>query len=201
MFTSLIFIGTACIVNMTITINGPKPATGTREGWHILFPAFRHHVSYLFFRPLICSFELSLFIEYLLRRSNSLAKTKFILIVNICFGSSEIYEGNGKIFFHVVFQRKKESPLIWYFQGEFHKVYFWQAFSEDRRLQKQGVIRVKLRENVGFPAWTRLVKHRLCLQHCACMLLTVCSLEHTSKCLTKVEGCRIVKGNSGRWNL
>ena len=99
-----------------------------------------------------------------------------------------------KIFFHVVFQRKKDSPPIWYFQGEFHKVYFWQAFSEDRRLQKQGVIRVKLRKNVGFPAWTRLVKHRLFLQHSACMLLTVCSLGHTSKCLTKVFGCRIVWG-------
>ena len=116
------------------------------------------------------------------------------------FWSFRHIRGQWKNIFHFVFQRKRESSLFWYFPGEFHKVYFWQAFSEDRRLQKQGVIRVKLRKKVGFPAWTRLVKHRLCLQHSASMLLTACSMGHTSKCLTKVEGCNC-RSNSGRESL
>ena len=118
---------------------------------------------------------------------------KVIPIVNICSGVSHIYEGNGKIFF-ILFSREKGSlHLFGTFQGNSIKCIFGKLSArKDRRLQKQGVIRVKLRKKVGFPAWTRLVKHRLCLQHSASMLLTACSMGHTSKCLTKVEGCRIV---------
>ena len=127
---------------------------------------------------------------------------KVIPIVNICSGVSDMYEGNGKIFF-ILFSREKGSlHLFGTFQGNSIKCIFGKLSArKDRRLQKQGVIRVKLREKVGFPAWTRLVKHRLCLQHSACMLLTVCSLGHTSKCLTKVEGCTTVRSNSGRESL
>ena len=171
MFTSLIFIGTACIVNMTITINGPKPATGTREGWHILFPAVNHNAFCLFFRPLICSFQLSHFLNicffvftFSLGEGPTLLCGQSYPNSKYLFWSFRHVRGQWKNIFHFVFQRKRESSLIWYFPGEFHKVYFWQAFSEDRRLQKQGVIRVKLRKKVGFPAWTRLVKHRLCPQ-------------------------------------
>ena len=101
--------------------------------------------------------------------------------------------GQWKNIFHFVFKREEFLRLLGTLNGNSIKCIFGKLSArKDRRLQKQGVIQVKLREKVGFSAWTRLVKHRLWLQHSVCMLLTVCSLGHTSKWLTKVEGCRIV---------
>ena len=97
--------------------------------------------------------------------------------------------GQWKNIFHFVFPREEFLRLLGTLNGNSIKCIFGKLSARnDRRLQKQGVIQVKLREKVGFSAWTRLVKHRLCLQHSVCMLLTVCSLGHTSKWLTKVEG-------------
>ena len=133
MFTSLIFIGTACIVNMTITINGPKPATDTREGWNriensssqpqcilSLFQNTNMFVStltlfkYLFFRLHFFHWE----------KVQLFYVDKVIPIVNICSGVSDMYEGNGKIFF-ILFSREKGSlHLFGTFQGNSIKCIF-----------------------------------------------------------------------------
>ena len=172
MFTSLIFIGTTCIVNMTITINGPKPATGTREGWNILFPAVNHNAFCLFFRPLICSFQLSHFLNicffvftFSLGEGPTLLCGQSYPNSKYLFWSFRHVRGQWKNIFHFVFQRKEFLRLLGTLYGNSIKCIFGKLSArKDRRLQKQGVIRVKLREKVGFPAWTRLVKHRLCPQ-------------------------------------
>ena len=173
MFTSLTFIGTACIVNMTITINGPKPATGTREGWHILFPAVNHNVFYLFFSDhWYVRFNFHTFSIFVFSSSLFSLWEGPTLLCGQSYPNRKYFiwkfrhvRGQWKNIFHFVFQREGFLRLLGTLNGNSIKCIFGKLSArKDRRLQKQGVIRVKLRKKVGFPAWTRLVKHRLCLQ-------------------------------------
>ena len=62
-----------------------------------------------------------------------------------------MYEGNGKIFFILLSREKESLHLFGTFQGNSIKCIFGKLSArKDRRLQKQGVIRVKLRKRWGF---------------------------------------------------